>query len=90
MKKLFSRITLSCIMLLLASLSMAEVTLRLSVWDGDKALETIRKLCRDFEAENPDVKVKLENYDYTLYHQKMIITYAAGVAPDVVMMDGTH
>jgi ABC-type sugar transport system permease subunit/ABC-type glycerol-3-phosphate transport system substrate-binding protein len=65
-----------------------KVTLRLSVWDGDKALETVRKLCRDFESLNPNIKVKLENYpDYNLYHQKMLITYAAGVAPDVVMMD---
>ena len=45
-------------------------TVRLSVWDGDKALETIRELCKQFEAENPGVKVKLENYpDYNLYHQ---------------------
>ena len=66
-------------------------TVRLSVWDGDKALETIRELCKQFEAENPGVKVKLENYpDYNLYHQKMLITYAAGVAPDVVMMDPQH
>ncbi|MBI1331559.1 MAG: extracellular solute-binding protein [Armatimonadetes bacterium] len=90
MKKLFSRIALGVVALLLASLSSADVTLRLSVWDGDKALETIRGICQQFEKDNPGIHVKLENYDYTLYHQKMIITYAAGVAPDVVMMDGSH
>lgn len=90
MKKLSSRIAFSLVMLLLAMFSSADTTIRLSVWDGDKALETIRKICKQFEAENPGIRVKLENYDYTLYHQKMIITYAAGVAPDVVMMDGSH
>ncbi len=90
MMKLSSRIALSFFMLLMATLSSAEVTLRLSVWDGDKALNTVRKICALFEKENPGVKVKLENYDYALYHQKMVITYAAGVAPDVVMMDGSH
>jgi multiple sugar transport system permease protein len=82
---------LACLcFLILASFSSADTTLRLSVWDGDKALETIRAVCKQFEAVNPGVKIRIENYEYTLYHQKMIITYAAGVAPDVVMMDTTH
>ena len=90
MKMRFRQITACLFFLGLACLSSADKTLRLSVWDGDKALDTIRKICRAFETENPGVKVRIENYDYTLYHQKMIITYAAGVAPDVVMMDSTH
>lgn len=72
-----------------ARLRAAEpITLRLSVWDGNIALETIRGLVARFERENPDIRVKVENYaDYAAYHQKMLITYAAGVAPDVAMMD---
>ncbi len=92
MKKLLLRTLLCILAAFVAALGMAQedVTIRLSVWDGDKALETIRKIAHLFEQDNPHVKVKIENYDYTLYHQKMIITYAAGVAPDVVMMDGSH
>ena len=90
MKLPFRNIAASLFMCLLACFASADTTIRLSVWDGDKALETIRSVCQQFEVENPGVKVKIENYDYTLYHQKMIITYAAGVAPDVVMMDTTH
>lgn len=90
MKKLLIRVTLCLLAALLTSLTFATITLRVSVWDGDKALETVRKICRKFEDANPGVKIKLENYEYQLYHQKMIITYAAGVAPDVVMMDGSH
>ena len=90
MKLCFRHVTACLSFLVLACLASADTTLRLSVWDGDKALDTIRKICKSFENENPGVKVRIENYDYTLYHQKMIITYAAGVAPDVVMMDSTH
>ena len=64
------------------------VTLRFSVWDGDIALKTIKSLIVDFEHENPGIRIKLENYpDFATYHQKMVITYAAGVAPDVAMED---
>ena len=64
------------------------VELRFSVWDGDIALQTIKGLIAAFERENPGIRVKLENYpDYATYHQKMVITYAAGVAPDVAMED---
>jgi ABC-type sugar transport system permease subunit/ABC-type glycerol-3-phosphate transport system substrate-binding protein len=82
------RAILFVVLTLVAGLASAKTVLRLSVWDGDKALETVRKICRMFEEQNPDVTIKIEPYpDYALYHQKMLITYAAGVAPDVVMMD---
>lgn len=83
-------VLLTCLLASVSSFA-DPVTIRFSVWDGDKALETIRSLVADFEKQNPDIKVKLENYpDYNLYHQKMLVTYAAGVAPDVVMMDPQH
>lgn len=67
------------------------VTLRFTVWDGDESLRVIRTVLKQFEKENPDIRVKLENYaDYNLYHQKMLVTYAANVAPDVAMMDMPH
>lgn len=90
MRRLLTLLTVFVCSFLLTALSSAEITLRMSVWDGDKALETIKAIAKNFEKENPGIKVRIENYDYTLYHQKMVITYAAGVAPDVVMMDGSH
>jgi len=89
MKGLLKAIAIASLAVLTAVTS-ADVRLRLSVWDGDEALKIIRdKIVPEFERQNPGIKVKLENYpDYNLYHQKMLITYAAGIAPDVVMMDG--
>ena len=69
----------------------ADIELRFTVWDGDESLKILRKLCKEFEAQNPGIKVKLENFsDYNLYHQKMLVTYAGNTAPDVAMMDMGH
>ncbi|MGV3613811.1 MAG: extracellular solute-binding protein [Fimbriimonas sp.] len=78
--------------LLAACAGAAErVTLRFTVWDGDESLRVIRRVLAQFEAENPDIKVKLENIsDYPQYHTKMLVQYAANVAPDVAMMDMPH
>ncbi|MFN3682317.1 MAG: extracellular solute-binding protein [Fimbriimonadaceae bacterium] len=74
----------------LCALALAKepVTLRFTVWDGDESLRVIKRILAQFERENPDIRVKLEPItDYVSYHQKMITMYAAGVAPDVCMMD---
>ncbi|MBC8065123.1 MAG: extracellular solute-binding protein, partial [Chlorobia bacterium] len=86
------RTTFALLFLCLSVLSWAEdVTLRFTVWDGDESLKILRALCRDFEKENPGIKVKLENFsDYNLYHQKMLVQYAGNTAPDVAMMDMGH
>lgn len=78
--------------LLAACAGAAErVTLRFTVWDGDESLRVIRKVLERFESENPDIKVKLETFpDYNQYHTKMLVQYAANVAPDVAMMDMPH
>jgi multiple sugar transport system permease protein len=68
-----------------------NITLRFTVWDGDQSLRVIRRVLKQFEEEHPGIKVKLENFsDYNLYHQKMLVQYAANVAPDVAMMDMGH
>ena len=87
----FWRPTLALFLLLLSAAGFAkDVTLRFTVWDGDEALKILRDVCRQFERENPGIKVRLENYDYALYHQKMLVTYAGNTAPDVAMMDPGH
>ncbi len=67
------------------------IQLRFSVWDGDESLKVIRKIIQRYESENPGVTIKLENIpDYNVYHQKMLVEYAANTAPDVAMMDQSH
>ena len=56
--------------LILTALSLASfaaaaepITLRFVVFEGDEGLSAMRKLLPRFEAENPGVKVHLENAD---------------------------
>jgi len=67
------------------------ITLQFTVWDGDISLKVIQTCLKQFEQENPGIKVKLEPIpDYNVYHQKMMTLYAANVPPDVAMMDPGH
>ena len=63
------------------------ITLRFTVWDGDEALKVLKREVGKFEAAHPGVKVKLENVEYNQYFDKLLTQYAAGVAPDVAMLD---
>jgi multiple sugar transport system permease protein len=68
-----------------------KVLLRFSVWDGDESLKVLRQVIARFEREHPNIAIKLESFpDYNMYHQKMLVEYAANVAPDVAMMDMGH
>jgi ABC-type sugar transport system permease subunit/ABC-type glycerol-3-phosphate transport system substrate-binding protein len=79
------------LLLLAASAFADKVQLRFTVWDGDESLKVIKGVLAQFQAENPNIEVKLESIaDYNGYHQKMLTQYAAGVAPDVCMMDPGH
>lgn len=61
--------------------------LRFVVWDGDEGQRVLRPVVREFEKLHPWIRVKFEGAPYSNYHQKLLAQYAAGVAPDVVMMD---
>ncbi len=91
--KAAGRVFLCLLALLCSGLASAKdpVVLQFTVWDGDISLTIIKGLLQQFEKENPDIKVKLEPIpDYNVYHQKMLLLYAANVPPDVAMMDPGH
>jgi len=77
------------LLLLLAAIGRAAepVTLRFVVWDGDEALKVLKREVGNFEKAHPGITVKLENVDYSLYFDKLLTQYAAGVAPDVAMLN---
>lgn len=68
-----------------------KTVLRFSVWDGAESMKVIRQLVDQFDAENPDIEVRIENIsDYNSYHQKMMVMYAGNAAVDVAMEDPGH
>jgi multiple sugar transport system permease protein len=63
------------------------VKLRFVCWDGNESSEVLKQEIKRFEAAYPHIKVKFERGDFAQYFEKVLTQYAAGVAPDVVMMD---
>lgn len=72
---------------LLACLVQAEtIQLRFVCWDGDASMPAIRNAATAFEKAHPGIEVKVESVTVN-YQEKLLAQYAAGVAPDVAMMD---
>lgn len=59
------------------------VTLRYIVGDGMETLPTIERICREFEATHPGIKIKLERVSEDL-NSKVLAQFAGNVAPDVI------
>lgn len=78
----------SFLLLLLAAFTQAEdiVNLRFVCWDGDASMPAIRAAVDTFEKAHPNIKVKVESVTAN-YQEKLLAQYAAGVSPDVAMMD---
>jgi len=82
------RFFVALLVLLLATLAGAEqITLRMTVWDGDESLTVLKNATHEFELAHPNVKVDLESVFYNDYFTKLLAQYAAHVAPDVAMLD---
>lgn len=75
---------------LVSSLVMAEkIELRFVCWDGVDDMVAITGAARSFEAAHPNIVVKVESVSAN-YQEKLLAEYAAGVCPDVAMMDFGH
>jgi len=87
-----SRSLRCCLVLLFGLLALVATAaptahLRFVVWDGDESSKVLKEELLRFEAAHPNIKVKFERADHKNYFDKLLTQYAAGVAPDVAMMD---
>jgi multiple sugar transport system substrate-binding protein len=57
-------------------------------WGSPEELAVWQKIVDDFEAANPNIKVKVDVSDWTSYWDKLKTLYAGGNPPDVFAMDG--
>ena len=87
--KQLSRICLLCVLSWITVLPTFanDIVLRFAVWDGDEASKALKVELKRFEVAHPGIKVKYERTDSAQYRQKLLAQFAAGVAPDVAMMD---
>ena len=65
-------------------------TLRVSTWGNDSRLKLTEQAVDAFTAANPDIKVTVENSDWTAYWDKLATMTAGNNAPDVIQMDESY
>jgi multiple sugar transport system substrate-binding protein len=67
-----------------------QVTLRVSTWGNDSRLKLTQKAVDAFTAANPNIKVNIENSEWTAYWDKLATMTAGKNAPDVIQMDESY
>jgi multiple sugar transport system substrate-binding protein len=66
------------------------VTLRVSTWGNDSRLKLTQAAAAAFTAANPNIKVSVENSEWTSYWDKLATMTAGRNAPDVIQMDESY
>jgi multiple sugar transport system substrate-binding protein len=66
------------------------VTLRVSTWGNDSRLRLTQQAVDAFTAANPNIKVTIENSEWTAYWDKLATMTAGRNAPDVIQMDESY
>ena len=66
------------------------VTLRVSTWGNDSRLRLTQQAAEAFTAANPDIKVSVENAEWSAYWDRLAVTTAGGDSPDVIQMDESY
>jgi len=65
-------------------------TLRVSTWGNDSRVRLTEEAVAAFTAANPDIKVAIENTDWSGYWDKLATMTAGDNSPDVIQMDESY
>lgn len=89
-QKLRSRLTgvVSTLALALCATSVRaeQIQLTFRCWDGADNMPALLNAAKSFEKANPGISVRVQSVTDS-YQEKLLAEVAAGIAPDVVMMD---
>ena len=84
----FRLATLLCIVLLSACTRPPQGT-TLRFWAMGREAEVVGELVREFEVENPGIRVEVQNIPWTAAHEKLLTAYAADGLPDLCQLGNT-
>jgi len=82
----FLTIFLTVFLLMGTVASFSATTIRFSVWGAPAELPPYREIIKEFEAQNPDIKVELISAPWSSYFDKIQTMMAADDAPDVMFL----
>ena len=74
------------IVLVMASTSLAQVTIEYWQYYYESKVKLIDELIEEFEAQNPDIKVKHITFPYESFNEQVTVAVSAGQGPDVLNM----
>lgn len=66
------------------------VTIRFAWWGNDSRAKATQEVIKAFEKENPGIKIKGENTEFSSYWDKMATQVAGGDMPDIIAMSGSY
>ena len=58
-------------------------------WAMGREAEVVGQLLPDFERENPDIRVEVQNIPWTAAHEKLLTAFAADALPDLCQLGNT-
>ena len=76
-------------LLLLAGCARPPEGITLRFWAMGREAEVVGELVREFEAENPGIRVEVQNIPWTAAHEKLLTAYAADGLPDLCQLGNT-
>src|SRR6185503_1640256 len=61
----------------------------LRVWAFGAEGEAVAPMVREFEAANPDIRVRVQQIPWTAAHEKLLTAFVGGALPDVAQLGNT-
>ena len=89
MMPVFARAALVLLSVLVAACTPQPQGVTLRFWAMGREAEVVGELVREFEAENPGIRVEVQNIPWTAAHEKLLTAYAADGLPDLCQLGNT-
>jgi multiple sugar transport system substrate-binding protein len=76
-------------LLLLSACARDDARTELRFWAFGREGEVVAELARDFEKENPDIRVRVQQIPWIAAHEKLLTAYVGETSPDVAQLGNT-
>ncbi|HEX6059042.1 MAG TPA: sugar ABC transporter substrate-binding protein, partial [Gemmatimonadaceae bacterium] len=83
------RLVLASLVVLACADASARDETVLEFWGMGREGEVVETLVRDFERENPGIRVRVQQIPWTAAHEKLLTAHVGGATPDVAQLGNT-